>query len=49
MSEYQWWHERSDGLGITTSVEVKLLHSEQSPYQLVPIYDHQSFGRLLVP
>ena len=48
MSEYQWWHERSDGLGITTSVEVKLLHSEQSPYQLVEIYDHQSFGRLLV-
>ena len=48
MSEFKWWHERSDGLGITTSVEVKLLHSEQSPYQLVEIYDHQSFGRLLV-
>ena len=48
MSEYQWWHERSDGLGITTSVEVKLLHSEQSSYHLVEIYDHQSFGRLLV-
>ena len=27
---------------------MKLLHSEQSPYQLVEIYDHQSFGRLLV-
>ena len=48
MSEFKWWHERSDGHGITTSVEVKLLHSEQSPYQLVEIYDHQSFGRLLV-
>ena len=48
MSEYQWWHERCDGLGITTSVEVKLLHAEQSPHQRVEIYDHQSFGRLLV-
>jgi spermidine synthase len=48
MSEFTWWHERSDGLGITTSVEVKLLHSEQSLYQLIEIYDHQSFGRLLV-
>jgi spermidine synthase len=48
MSEFKWWHERSDGHGITTSVEVKLLHSEQSSYQLIEIYDHQSFGRLLV-
>lgn len=48
MSEFKWWHERSDGFGITTSVEVKLLHSEQSPYQLIQIYDHQSFGLLLV-
>lgn len=48
MSELQWWHERSDGHGITTSVEVKLLHSEQSPYQLIEIYEHPSFGRLLV-
>lgn len=48
MAEYQWWHERSDGLGITTSVEVKLLHAEQSPHQRIEIYDHQSFGRLLV-
>lgn len=48
MTEFKWWHERSDGLGITTSVEVKLLHSEQSPYQRIDIYDHQSFGRLLV-
>ncbi|WP_291012370.1 hypothetical protein [Hydrogenophaga sp.] len=48
MSEFKWWHERSDGHGITTSVEVKLLHSEKSPYQRIEIYDHQSFGRLLV-
>jgi spermidine synthase len=48
MTEFTWWHERSDGYGITTSVEVKLLHSEQSPYQRIDIYDHQSFGRLLV-
>ena len=48
MTELKWWHERSDGLGVATSLEVKLLHSEQSPYQLIEIYDHAAFGRLLV-
>lgn len=48
MGKFKWWHERSDGLGIATSVEVKLLHSEQSPFQRIEIFDHQSFGRLLV-
>lgn len=48
MAEFKWWHERSDGLGVATSLEVKLLHSEQSPYQLIEIYDHEAFGRLLV-
>ena len=48
MAELKWWHERSDGLGVATSLEVKLLHSEQSPYQLIEIFDHAAFGRLLV-
>ena len=48
MSDLKWWHERDDGLGVTTSLKVKLLHKEQSPYQLIEIYEHEDFGRLLV-
>lgn len=48
MTNLKWWHERDDGLGVTTSLNVRLLHREQSPYQLIEIYDHEAFGRLLV-
>ena len=48
MSEYEWWQERCDGMGISQSLKVKLLHREQSPFQLVEIYEHEDFGRLLV-
>ncbi|WP_420547840.1 hypothetical protein [Curvivirga sp.] len=48
MSEYEWWQERCDGMGISQSLKVKLLHREQSPFQLIEIYDHEDFGRLLV-
>ncbi|WP_218048691.1 spermine/spermidine synthase domain-containing protein [Curvivirga aplysinae] len=48
MSDYEWWQERCDGMGISQSLKVKLLHREQSPFQLVEIYDHEDFGRLLV-
>lgn len=44
----KWWQERDDGIGVATSLECTLLHSEQSPYQLIEIYNHENFGRLLV-
>ena len=43
-----WWRERCDGLGVAQSLEVSLLRHEQSPYQLVEIFDHEAFGRILV-
>ena len=43
-----WWRERSDGLGVAQSLEVKLVHREQSPYQLIEIFEHAAFGRILV-
>ena len=47
-SEPKWWRERSDGLGAAQSLEMTLLHKEQSPYQLIEIFDHTAFGRVLV-
>jgi spermidine synthase len=44
----QWWRERDDGIGCAQSLKMTLLHREQSPFQLVEIYDHEAFGRLLV-
>ncbi len=44
----KWWHERSDGMGIAPALDVTLLHREQSPYQLIEIYNHAKFGRILV-
>ena len=43
-----WWRERSDGMGIALSLEMTLLHREQSPFQLIEIFDHADFGRILV-
>ena len=42
-----WWRERSDGLGIAQSLALKLLHREQSPFQLIEIFEHEAFGRIL--
>lgn len=43
-----WWQERCEDLGIAQSLDMKRLHVEQSPYQLIEIYEHASFGRILV-
>jgi len=42
-----WWRERCDGLGVAQSLEVTLLRREQSPFQLVEIFNHEAFGRIL--
>lgn len=44
----KWWRERDDGIGCALSLKMTLLHSEQSPYQLIEIYEHDAFGRVLV-
>lgn len=48
VGETGWWRERSDGMGVALSLEAKLVHREQSPFQLVEILQHASFGHILV-
>ena len=43
-----WWRERDDGIGCAQSLKMELLHSEQSDFQLIEIYNHEAFGRVLV-
>jgi len=43
-----WWRERDDGIGCAQSLKMELLHSEQSDFQLIEIYNHEAFGRILV-
>ena len=47
-SEPKWWRERSDGIGLAQSLHMTLVHRQQSPFQLVEIYDHADFGKVLV-
>jgi spermidine synthase len=48
VGETGWWRERSDGVNVALSLHVKLVHREQSPYQLVEILEHAEFGHILV-
>lgn len=43
-----WWQERCEDLGISQSLDMVLLHAERSPYQLIEIFEHAAFGRVLV-
>lgn len=45
---FKWWRERDDEFGAALSLNAQLLHSEQSPYQLIEIFDTIPFGRVLV-
>lgn len=47
-AETFWWRERSDGIGIAHALEVRLIHREQSPYQLIEVFEHADLGRILV-
>lgn len=42
-----WWHEETEGIAFTHALDMKLLHSEQSPFQKIEIYEHSVFGRVL--
>ena len=43
-----WWQERCEDLGIAQSLDMVLLHAERSLYQLIEIFEHAAFGRVLV-
>ncbi|WP_169546247.1 spermine/spermidine synthase domain-containing protein [Sneathiella aquimaris] len=42
-----WWHEETEGVAFTHALDMKKLHEEQSPYQKIEIFDHETFGRIL--
>ncbi|MEH6545267.1 MAG: hypothetical protein V7701_02480 [Sneathiella sp.] len=42
-----WWHEETEGVAFTHALDMTLLHSEQSPFQKIEIYEHAIFGRIL--
>ena len=43
----KWWHEESEDVGFTHALDMQLVKSVQSPFQLVEIYDHREFGKVL--
>ncbi|MDA1309843.1 MAG: polyamine aminopropyltransferase, partial [Proteobacteria bacterium] len=43
-----WWRERAGELGVALSLEARVLHREDSPYQTIEILEHDDFGRVLV-
>ncbi|MFC4272371.1 polyamine aminopropyltransferase [Sneathiella chungangensis] len=42
-----WWHEETEGIAFTHALDMKLLHSETSPFQKIEIFEHPVFGRVL--
>jgi len=46
-SSLTWWYE-SGTPDVTLGLHMRLLHREQTPYQLLEIYEHAFFGRVLV-
>jgi spermidine synthase len=42
-----WWHEETEGVAFTHALDMKLLHSEKSPFQKIEIFEHETFGKVL--
>ncbi len=42
-----WWHEETEGIAFTHALDMKLLHSEKSPFQKIEIFEHETFGKIL--
>ena len=42
-----WWHEETEGVAFTHALDMKLLHSAQSPFQKIEVFEHDVFGRVL--
>lgn len=43
-----WWRETGVPPSISQSLEVRLLHEEQTDFQRIRIFDHDALGRVLV-
>jgi len=44
----KWLHDQDAGIGISIKTKGEVLFREESPYQLVEIYDTEEYGRCLV-
>ncbi len=42
-----WWHDFDFGSGISIGLDVRELHSEQTEFQLLQIFEHRFLGRVL--
>ncbi|MEP3248145.1 MAG: polyamine aminopropyltransferase [Sneathiella sp.] len=42
-----WWHEETEGIAFTHALDMEKLHEEQSRYQKIEIFEHETFGRIL--
>jgi spermidine synthase len=43
-----WWHEQTFGSGITQALQMKRLYATRSDWQEIEVYEHSTFGRVLV-
>lgn len=43
-----WWHEQTFGSGITQALDMRLLHAVRSEFQEIEVYEHGTYGRVLV-
>src|SRR5262249_56054995 len=43
-----WWHEQTFGIGVTQALKMQKLYATRSEFQEIEVYDHETFGRVLV-
>jgi spermidine synthase len=43
-----WWHDFDFGTGVSIALDARELHSEQTEYQHLQVFEHDSLGRVLV-
>ncbi len=43
-----WWHEQTFGIGITNALNMRKLYAATSEFQDIEVYEHETFGRVLV-
>lgn len=43
-----WWHEQTFGIGVTHALKMQKLYAARSEFQDIEVYEHDTFGRVLV-
>ena len=43
-----WWHEQTFGIGVTQALNMQKLYAARSEFQEIEVYEHETFGRVLV-